>query len=45
MVSKFKKVKTNEIIEISHKEEAWQKNFKSGKKLISYIDAFQLVSI
>ena len=45
VVSKFKKVKTSEIIEISHKEEAWQKNFKSGKKLISYIDAFQLVNI
>jgi DNA-binding transcriptional regulator YiaG/uncharacterized phage-associated protein len=45
VVSKFKKVKTNEIIEISHQEAAWQKNFKSGKRLISYIDAFQLVNI
>ena len=45
VVAKFKKVKTSEIIEISHKEEAWQKNFKGGKKLISYIDAFQLVNI
>ncbi|HZX75470.1 MAG TPA: type II toxin-antitoxin system antitoxin SocA domain-containing protein [Cyclobacteriaceae bacterium] len=43
--AKFKKVKTNEIIEISHKEEAWAKNFKGGKKLISYIDAFNLVNI
>src|SRR5258706_325744 len=36
------KTKTNEIIEISHEEEAWKKNFKDGKKLISYIDAFKL---
>ncbi len=42
VVSKFGKTKTNEIIEISHEEEAWKKNFKDGKKLISYIDAFKL---
>lgn len=45
VVAKFKKVKTNEIIEISHEEEAWEKNFKNGKRLISYIDAFKLVNI
>ena len=45
VVSKFKKAKTPEIIEISHKEEVWKKNFDGGKKLISYIDAFQLVNI
>ncbi|MFM9839105.1 MAG: type II toxin-antitoxin system antitoxin SocA domain-containing protein [Cyclobacteriaceae bacterium] len=45
VVAKFKKVKTNEIIELSHKEEAWEKNFKNGKRLISYIDAFKLVTI
>lgn len=45
VVTKFKKVKTNEIIQISHKEEAWARNFKNGKKLISYIDAFKLVNV
>jgi hypothetical protein len=33
------------MIEISHEEEAWEKNFKQGRKLISYIDAFKLVNI
>ena len=42
VISKFGKTKTNEIIEISHEEETWEKNFKNGKKLISYIDAFKL---
>lgn len=42
VASKFGETKTNEIIEISHEEEAWEKNFKDGKKLISYIDAFKL---
>jgi putative zinc finger/helix-turn-helix YgiT family protein len=45
VVSKFKKAKTPEIIEISHKEEVWKKNFDGGRKLISYVDAFQLVNI
>lgn len=42
VVAKFGKINTKEIIEISHEEEAWQKNFRDGKKLISYIDAFKL---
>lgn len=42
VVAKFGKTKTNEIVEISHEEEAWKNNFKEGKKLISYIDAFKL---
>lgn len=45
VVAKFKSVKTNDIIEISHKEEAWEKNFKNGKQLISYIGAFRLVNL
>lgn len=45
VLEKFKNVKTSEIIELSHKEEAWEKNFKDGKKLISYIEAFKLVNI
>jgi len=42
VVTKFGKTNTKEIIEISHEEDAWQKNFENGKKLISYIDAFKL---
>lgn len=45
VATKFRQVKTNDIIEISHKEEAWKKNFKDGKRLISYIDAFKLVNV
>ena len=45
VLAKFKNVKTSEIIELSHKEEAWEKNFKSGKKLISYIEEFKLVNL
>lgn len=45
VVSKFGNTKTNEIIEISHEEEAWKKNFRDGKKIISYIDAFKLKNI
>jgi len=45
VVKKFKKISTSEIISISHKEEAWEKNFHNGKKLISYIEAFKLVNI
>lgn len=42
VVSKFGETNTREIIDISHGEEAWQKNFRDGKKLISYMDAFTL---
>lgn len=45
VVSKLGKNNTKEIIEISHKEKVWQKNFNDGKKLISYIDAFKLKNI
>jgi putative zinc finger/helix-turn-helix YgiT family protein len=45
VVARFKKVKTNDIIELSHQEEAWEKNFKKGKTLISYIEAFRLVNV
>ena len=45
VVAKFKKFSTDQIIKLSHEEEAWEKNFKNGKKLISYIDAFKLINI
>jgi putative zinc finger/helix-turn-helix YgiT family protein len=36
------KTGTNDIINISHKEKAWIKNFEAGKKLIKYSDGFEL---
>lgn len=39
---KFKKVKTKEIIEFSHLEDAWRENFHNGKTLIDYNYAFNL---
>ncbi|MBI3234609.1 MAG: DUF4065 domain-containing protein, partial [Bacteroidetes bacterium] len=40
----FKPTSTNEIIELSHLEEAWKKNEQS-KNLISYEYAFELNQI
>jgi DNA-binding transcriptional regulator YiaG len=45
VVAKFKRATTNEIIEISHQEQAWEKNFKNGKSLINYLDAFKMATI
>jgi uncharacterized phage-associated protein len=45
VVKKFKQTSTREIIEISHQEEAWEKNFKNGKSLINYLGAFKLETI
>jgi uncharacterized phage-associated protein len=45
VVSRFRKTGTKEIVDISHEEEAWERNFKNGKKLISYIEAFTLKEI
>ena len=45
IVAKFGDTATNAIIEISHQEEAWERNYRDGKKLISYIDAFKLKTI
>jgi hypothetical protein len=36
---------TKEIIEISHNETAWKKNFEEGKKLIDYNSAFDLKAL
>lgn len=33
---KFKETTTSEIVDISHTEEAWIKNYKNGKSLIDY---------
>jgi putative zinc finger/helix-turn-helix YgiT family protein len=41
----FKDTTTKEIINISHKEDAWIQNFENGRKMISYIDAFSLSQI
>lgn len=42
--TKFKKTSTNDIIKLSHLEEAWKKNEKN-KSLISYEYAFDLTQI
>jgi transcriptional regulator with XRE-family HTH domain/uncharacterized phage-associated protein len=42
IVKKFSGVSRNEIVKMSHEEEAWIKNFKDGKKLIEYHYSFDL---
>jgi len=42
---KFEKTYSEGIVKQSHEEEAWKKNFDSGKKIISYIDGFKLINI
>jgi len=39
---RFKDTSTKDIIEISHKEDAWKRNFDNGKNLISYFESFDL---
>ncbi|CAN5376361.1 DUF4065 domain-containing protein [soil metagenome] len=41
IATKFKKIKTNAIVDMSHKEKGWKENEKK-KKLISYNYAFEL---
>jgi putative zinc finger/helix-turn-helix YgiT family protein len=41
----FKKTYAKGIVNRSHEEEAWQKNFNNGKKIISYFDGFKLINI
>ena len=41
----FKNAKTQEIVDISHKERAWKDNFSKGKQLINYVYAFELITI
>lgn len=45
VAERFGHTNTKQIIGISHEEEPWKKNFKDGRKLISYIDAFKLKMI
>lgn len=45
IVVRFGKMTTDEIIDVSHQEEAWKKNFENGKKLISYRESFHLKAI
>lgn len=44
VVKRFGKTATNDIINISHKEKAWEENFKAGKQLISYNYSFELTA-
>ncbi len=39
---RFIHTSTKEIIEISHSEEVWKRNFTNGKNLISYLESFDL---
>lgn len=41
----FNKTGTNDIIEISHKEKAWEVNFNAGKKIIDYDYSFELTAL
>ncbi len=41
---RFQKVKSQDIIRISHEEEAWEKNV-SNRSIISYLDAFLLKAV
>lgn len=41
----FKDKNTSEIVELSHKEDAWKENFHNGKSLIDYKYAFNLKNI
>ena len=40
--NKFKDTSTKEIIDISHTEEAWKRNYNNGRNLISYLESFDL---
>lgn len=44
VIEKFRKLKTTELVEISHKEKAWLENI-GDKKIISYKYAFDLSQI
>jgi len=45
VAKRFGKTATNDIIDISHKEKAWEENFKAGKQLISYNYSFDLTAV
>ena len=45
VAKRFGKTGTNDIINISHKEKAWEENFKKGKQLISYNYSFDLTAL
>ena len=45
VAQKFKRAKTQEIIDISHMERAWKDHFSKGKRVIDYAYAFELINI
>jgi transcriptional regulator with XRE-family HTH domain len=45
VVTVFGKMTTEKIVNVSHGEEAWKKNFEQGKKVISYLEGFNLKAI
>ncbi|MCD9576135.1 type II toxin-antitoxin system antitoxin SocA domain-containing protein [Flavobacterium soyae] len=42
IVKRFNGMSRNEIVKLSHEEEAWIKNYQDGKKLIEYYYSFDL---
>lgn len=45
VVNRFKNLNRNEIVDLSHEEDAWIENFKTGKKMIEYSYGFGLKHI
>lgn len=45
VVNRFKDLNRNEIVDLSHEEDAWVENFKAGKKMIEYSYGFGLKHI
>lgn len=45
VLERFKDLNRNEIVDLSHEEDAWIENFKAGKKMIEYSYGFGLKHI
>lgn len=43
--ARFRGVSTREIVDISHREKAWEENFTAGKRMISYRYGFELEGV
>lgn len=45
IITKLGKTSTEEIINLSHHEKAWQENYEAGRKMISYESSFDLKAV
>jgi DNA-binding transcriptional regulator YiaG len=45
VLDRFKDLNRNEIVDLSHEEDAWIENFNAGKKMIEYSYSFRLKHI